>query len=81
MEERMQWQDLMTRFAELVGRALAARWLADQSTRERPEPKPVEPQTDENDVQLNLNQDRIGTHLDEIQHLLTEQENNSCPTS
>ena len=47
----MQWQDLMTRLAELVGRALANRWLADQSTEGRPEAKPVEPPIDENDVQ------------------------------
>ena len=77
----MQWQDLMTRLAELVGRALAHRWLADQSTGGRPEAKPVEPPIDENDVQLNLRQDRIGSHPDEIQHAQTEQEDNSCPTS
>ena len=77
----MQWQDLMTRLAELVGRALAHRWLADQATGGQPEAMPVDPPVDENDVQLNLHQDRIGTHPDELQHSQTEQENNSCPTS
>jgi hypothetical protein len=55
----MQWQDLMTRWAELVGRALANRWIAEQSTGGRPEVKPVEPPLDENEVQLDLHQDRI----------------------
>jgi hypothetical protein len=68
MEERMQWQDLMTRLAELVGRALAHRWLADQSTGRRPGSKSVNSPIDENDLQLNLHQDRIGTDADEIQH-------------
>jgi hypothetical protein len=77
----MQWQDLMTRWAELVGRALANRWITEQSTGGRPEAQPVEPPLDENDVQLDLHQDRIGTHADEIQHSETEQENNPCPTS
>jgi hypothetical protein len=77
----MQWQDLMTRLAELVGRALAHRWLADQSAGGWAGSKSVEPPIDENDVQQNLHQDRIGTHPDEIQHSQTEQENNSCPTS
>ena len=29
----MKWQDLMTRFAEVVGRVLAEQWLAEQSAR------------------------------------------------
>ena len=77
----MQWQDLMNRLAELVGRALANRWLADQSTGGRPEAKPVESPIDENEVQLNLHQVRIGTNPDEIQHSQTQRENNSCPIS
>ncbi len=27
----MKWQDLMIRFAEVIGRVLAERWLAEQS--------------------------------------------------
>ena len=77
----MQWQDLMTRLAELVGRALAHRWLADQSTGGELEAKHVGPPIDEKDVRVNLHQDRIGTDPDEIRHSQTERENNSCPTS
>jgi hypothetical protein len=29
----MKWQDLMTRFAEVVGRVMAEQWLAEQSAR------------------------------------------------